>query len=165
MFASDRRMAVSDAERRRRGVLVMQGRATAKQMGCTGLSAFVDLPNLQYNSFFPLSSNHMLLYGLFEGFMRYTLRLDRKGRPAPAVTAVGVISSHAKNTIAARLAKILVTTDFGRQPKDITRYMGSYQMEDWMHFAETFAVLVLHADEQVRSRDSAVTSCSLFRGH
>ena len=46
-----------------------------------------------------------------------------------------------------REAAIRRTLDFGRPYQDIVLKRGSYVMEDWLHFAETYSVAILAEDQ------------------
>lgn len=151
MLVGDSRLALTHQQHMQRGRDVQRGEAVAKTAGCTGLSGFAELDYFDYNSMFPLPTFHMLLYGLCRDFWGYTLRIATRGRPAAAEGSVGVVSNEQRRLIIAALMMIMVTSDFGRPPKDVCKHFGLMQLEDWLHFAETLAPLILIPNDQVRS--------------
>eukprot|EP00775_Hariotina_reticulata_P001216 gene1216-1554_t len=109
---------------------------------------FNELDYFDYTCMFPLPTFHMLLYGLCRDFWGYTLRIAARGRSAAAADSVGVVSNEQRRLIIAALLMLVVTSDFGRPPKDVCKHFGLMQLEDWLHFAETLAPLVMIPDEQ-----------------
>jgi hypothetical protein len=134
----------------------------AKQQGCNGLSAIADISYVSYNNIWVAPVIHMLLYGVVAEFLRHILGwrgskrklaegvAAQQGDAAAAeAAAIGGISSAARKTIAQRAAEVSVTSDFGRGCKDVTTYIGSFKMEDYLHFVETFSLFVFRDDVSV----------------
>lgn len=100
MLSDDPRLLVTHQERVSRGASVQRGEAKASEQGCTGLSAFAELPTFDFNSFFVLPVIHMLLYGTVSDFLRHILHEPgSKGRKAAEAAA-----------LAAALAKAAAST-------------------------------------------------------
>jgi len=54
--------------------------------------------------------------------------------------------------MSARAVVIHATLDFSRPYRDVVTKRGTYVMEDWLHFTETFSVAVLAPEEAPRGR-------------
>lgn len=133
---------------------MLQGAArqqAARELGCTGLSIIPEtLPYVSYGDVWVLPVVHTLLYGVVADFLKHTLR-SKRSKNATAVAAaaaagddegvaaalVGTVSAAALRTMRGRAADVQPPTDFGRPYRDITKYINSYLMEDWLHFVET----------------------------
>lgn len=71
------------------------------------------------------------------------LKFDRNaGRTLPAYALPNTI----RNLMSARATSIHTTLDYSRPYQDIVTRRGTYVMEDWLHFTETFSVGILHPD-------------------
>jgi len=131
----------------------------ARQQGCNGLSAIPDIEYVSYSNIWVAPVIHMLLYGVVAEFLRQLLgtknskrkqaadKAAREGDDAAvAAAAVGAMSSAGKKVAAQRAADVQLTSDFGRPYKDVTNYLGSFKMEDYLHFVETFSLYIFRGD-------------------
>ena len=74
--------------------------------------------------------------------------LDHKTRCiVDGVLPVYALRMGVRKLISSREASIRRTLDFNRPYQDIVLKRGSYVMEDWLHFTETFSVAVLAEDQ------------------
>lgn len=131
----------------------------ARQQGCNGLSAIPEIEYVSYSNIWVAPVIHMLLYGVVAEFLRQVLGTQSSKRKqaadraavegddaAAAAAAVGGMSSAGKKAAAQRAADVQVTSDFGRAYKDVTKHLGSFKMEDYLHFVETFSLYIFRGD-------------------
>ena len=153
-------LQLTDQQQMRRALLVQgkkggQKKKAASQQGCNGLSAIPEIEYVSYSNIWVAPVIHMLLYGVVAEFLRHVLcvkgskskqaaaRAEEQGDEAAAVSAgVGRMDDEGKKRVAQRAGDIRLTSDFGRTYKDITKYLNSYKMEDFLHFVETFSLYI-----------------------
>lgn len=80
------------------------------------------------------------MYGVLKGFMEVALADYTGDCPAP------VIPRKLRDVMRKRGELLRLTADFGRPYKCIVRSLRSYQLDDWLHFLETFSLFVLQRD-------------------
>jgi hypothetical protein len=68
------------------------------------------------------------------------------GQPYPPYAVIPEF----RKMMTARAACISTTLDFSRKYLDIVNSRGSYVMENWLHFAETYSVCILAPDQSGR---------------
>lgn len=129
---------VTDQQQRERGAAVAAGTAEATCYGCHGPSFIVDsLPYLTYDVFLmPIA--HACLLGVLKDFLNLIFADGRRGEVAPWWR----IPSWARKIIAARAAHVRATDDFGRGYSCVVNARGSWVMENYLHFLETFSVYI-----------------------
>jgi hypothetical protein len=79
------------------------------------------------------------LFGVVKGFWKLLLSAWSGEGPRPWY----LLSRNAKKIMTSRAKDFIITNDFGRKYNDIVIAKGSYVMEEWLHFTETFSVHVL----------------------
>jgi hypothetical protein len=131
--------------RRRLRSQPLPAKKKAQKEGCTGLTVLVKyLPYVSYQTDLPrnvwlFTVCHALLFGVVASFFNYILRpLAKSGDASP-----DQVDRAGRQLIEGRAGHIRVTSEFGRNYKCLVRYRGSYRMEDWLHFVETFAEYIL----------------------
>ena len=141
MLVGDTRLRLPHNDQLRRGKLADSKAQTSTTLGCKGTALPVLLlPHVDYNSFFTVSIAHALLYGVCGNFLAHAFRkVARPDAKKGEFYAADVITHANRALIRARAADVRVTSEFGRQYKCIEQYMGSYKMEDWLHFICTFS--------------------------
>jgi len=152
MLMGDDRLHLTDEEHRERGArafaVTQEGVSKAhvklqhRVLGAKGLC----LPNevLKYtspNNLFVVPVAHSILYGMVASFVAHVLRKV----PAPSRGGAfpdDCITYEQRACISARADHIVVTSEFGKKYKCVVKYKGSYRMEDWLHFVETFSLYI-----------------------
>ena len=79
------------------------------------------------------------LYGVLRKFIGCLL----KDFPSEAERPWYALDHPARGLLRARGAAIRVTAEFGRPYREITRNYRSWQLDEWLHFLETFSLLLL----------------------
>jgi hypothetical protein len=73
-----------------------------------------------------------------KNFWKHLLR-DYTGQ-APAL----IISKAGRKQMSERAKHLVLTSDMGRPYTDIVKYKGTWVMENWLHWAETFSPVIVH---------------------
>jgi hypothetical protein len=105
-------------------------------IGCHGVSPLISaLGYLDYNNAFPVPIAHAGPYGVVKRFWNLIFSRD-----CPVQLK---LSKQARETIEKRAADIINTLNFGRQYTCIRNKRGSWVMENWLHWLETWSVYIL----------------------
>ena len=102
------------------------------------------IPPLASLSYFDLHFGYLLPWihagpwGILKNFWKHLLR-DYTGQ-APAL----VISKAGRKQMSERAKYLVLTSDMGRPYTDIVKYKGTWVMENWLHWAETFSPVIVH---------------------
>ncbi len=126
-----------DVERERitPGVNPKALKARGLELGCHGLSPVIQaLPYLHYSNAFPVPIAHSGPFGVVKRFWELTLNTQTDNLR---------ISTASMKIIRDRAEDIIDTLDFGRSYTDITKQSGTWVMENWAHWTETWSVYVL----------------------
>jgi hypothetical protein len=114
--------------------------ALPNDVGSHGMSPFVrELDYVEYNNLFVVPIAHAGLLGVVKDFWYHVLKVSGKSASAEWFS----ISTEARRVMASREAALVATCDFGRKYTDIIAKKGNWVMEDWLHWAECWSVLVL----------------------
>jgi len=103
------------------------------------------LPPLAELTYFDLHFGYLLPWihagpwGILKNFWKHLLR-DYIGRDAPPLC----IPNRVRKIISQRAKYLVLTSDMGRPYTDIVRYKGTWVMENWLHWAETFSPVIAH---------------------
>eukprot|EP00798_Chlamydomonas_sp_ICE-L_P017330 gene17330-23639_t len=113
-----------------------------KAMGSKGAS----LPNCMlsycdHSNLLIVPVAHSLLFGVVATFVSHIFRKLPKP-PGGQAYPLDVIPYDARRVINGRASHITCTSDFGRKFKCVSVFKGSYQMEDWLHFVQTFSLYI-----------------------
>lgn len=109
------------------------------KLGVHGLSLLVAaLPYVDYNNLWLVPTGHSLLYGVVKSFVNHIFRQHEKFK-ADHQYPPDVIPHKGRSTIRKRANDIHVPSEFGRQYRCVETYRGSYKMEEWLHFVDTFS--------------------------
>jgi hypothetical protein len=122
-------------ERMTPGVDVTALKGLGLEVGCHGFSPVIKaLPYLHYNNSYPVPIAHSGPFGVVKRFWEMAFNTQIEGLR---------ISKSALKQIRARARDIIDTLDFGRTYTDITKQAGTWVMENWAHWTETWSVYVL----------------------
>lgn len=129
---------VTEEQQRARAAAVAAGKAEATCVGCHGPSLIVSaLPYLTYDvHLLPIA--HACELGVLKDFLNLLFSKGRRGEAAPFWRLPG----WSRAVIAARTAHIRATDDFGRSYSCVVNARGSWVMENYLHFLETFSVYI-----------------------
>ena len=103
------------------------------------------IPPLAELSYFDLHFGYLLPWihagpwGVLKSFWKYLLR-DYTGTRPPAFA----IPNADRKKMSSRAKYLVLTSDMGRPYTDIVRYKGTWVMENWLHWAETFCPVIAH---------------------
>ena len=103
------------------------------------------IPPLAELSYFDLHFGYLLPWihagpwGVLKSFWKYLLR-DYTGTRPPAFA----IPNADRKKMSRRARYLVLTSDMGRPYTDIVRYKGTWVMENWLHWAETFCPVIAH---------------------
>lgn len=135
-------LMVSDAQQRARAE-AMDNLARPQDFsvfGCHGTSPLVKhLDYVDYCNVWLVPIAHAFLFGLVKDFWSLLLSKSKRGEAVPWYQ----LPSKARQIMAKRAESIVVTCDFNRPYRDIVHKRGNWVMENWLHWTETFSVLVL----------------------
>ena len=128
-------------------------------LGCHGVSPLVKaIPYVSYLDTWVQPVAHSLLFGLVKDF--WTLLLQPGGRkkkkkgkkralpePGPSEAPWYLLDNQVKRVMASRCTLLAATCDFGRPYRCVVNQRGSWVMEDWMHWTETWSVGILQRSD------------------
>jgi len=138
----DALLYLTDEEQVARAQLFEEGKHTSSELGCKGMSFFINKVHyLSYNNFFIVPIAHALLYGVVKKFIEHLfrpIRVDESG-----VLPWDIIPQDKRKDIERRAKDVHVPSDFGKTYRDIKQYKNGYTMEEWLHFVETFLAYIL----------------------
>ena len=149
-LCGDASVRLTCQQQERRALEVVDGNAQPTEVGCHGISPLVGtarlqecnplgLPYVDYNDLWIVPIAHASLLGLVKDFWKALLGPVKKGQPRPWY----VLPAAAKDEIVKRGKAVSSTDDFGRPYRCLVNARGSWVMEDWLHWTETFSCLVL----------------------
>eukprot|EP00884_Botryococcus_braunii_P007856 jgi/Botrbrau1/17071/Bobra.31_2s0002.2 len=108
-------------------------------VGCHGMSPLIAaLPYLHYNNAFPIPVAHAGPYGVEKRLWKLVWSKD-----CPVELR---ISKRARKIIKKRARGIMNTMNFGRPYTRISKNMGTWVMEAWLHWLETWIVYILRPE-------------------
>jgi hypothetical protein len=116
-----------------------------KTAGCHGLSPFMRHLGhyLDYNNVWVVPFAHAALLGVTKRY--FTLLFEKIGKRSDNDLPKYVMRPAARKKVKARGDALSITNDFNRPYKDIVDRRGSYVMEDWLNFVDSFSLYVLGA--------------------
>ena len=139
----DKELLVSDALHHARARLAEEQELLPSVAGCTGYSPIPrTLDYVSYSDIWILGLCHSALYGPVKGLIGLSLASYSKESERP-----WYVIPHSKRRIMRRQgAGLRLTADIGRPYKCIVHDRGSYQLDDWLYFLETYSLHVLDTD-------------------
>lgn len=141
---------LTSRQQEQRALEVVDGNVQATEVGCHGISPLVGtallkhnnpvgLSYVSYNDLWIVPVAHASLLGLVKDFWKALLGPVKKGQPRPWY----VLPAASKDEMVRRGKAVSSTDDFGRPYRCVVSARGSWVMEDWLHWTETFSCLVL----------------------
>ena len=141
-FCGHDALMLTDAEQRARAS-AMDSLARPQNysvFGCHETSQLVrHLHYVDYNNVWLVPIAHAFLFGLVKDFWHLLLSSTKRGEIAPWYE----LPPKAKRLMGMRAQALVVTCDFNRPYRCIVHKRGNWVMENWLHWTETFSVLVL----------------------
>jgi hypothetical protein len=141
---------LSHKQQERRALDVVEEVARPTEVGAHGISPLVGTKKLSnhnplglsyvdYNDLWIVPIGHAALLGLVKDFWKALLGPVKKGQPRPWYA----LPADSKAEIHRRAAELDSTDDFGRPYRCIVTERGSWVMENWLHWTESFSCLIL----------------------
>ena len=130
-----------DLARRVQDGVVINGtlqKMPANVAGRHGIPPLASLPYLDLHFGYLLPWIHAGPWGILKNFWKHLLR-DYTGQP-PAL----IISKAGRKKMSKRAKYLVLPSDMGRPYTDIVKYKGTWVMENWLHWAETFSPVIVH---------------------
>ena len=147
MFATDPRLLLTHEKSLELASAVQNGKVidgVLKKMPAS-VAGRHGIPPLAELSYFDLHFGYLLPWihagpwGVLKSFWKYLLR-DYTGTRPPAFA----IPNADRKKMSSRAKYLVLTSDMGRPYTDIVRYKGTWVMENWLHWAETFCPVIAH---------------------
>jgi hypothetical protein len=121
------------------GRKVESGEETAEDSGNKGLCCVARfLPYFDVVKGFPNPVAHSMLLGLVKGFWKELLQPYKNEEERPK----NVLPNSVRREMQQR--KVRCPHDRGRPYRDVVKHLGSYTMEDLLHFTETDSLYIVH---------------------
>ncbi|GLI64632.1 hypothetical protein VaNZ11_007950 [Volvox africanus] len=142
----DPRIMVSHEMHLKRAALAMKDPQWTGIVGCKGLSPIIrELDYCNYNDVFVVPVAHAALFGVIKRF--WNTILGKLGRHVMDYTILGP----QRKIMAQRASHIITTNDLNRPYRDIVKHRGTWTMEDWLHWLDSYSVYILHEEDSLQS--------------
>lgn len=129
---------LSDADQRSRAARVPTGGVDPRCVGAHGPSPLVHGIAYLTHDVFLLPVMHACLLGLVKDFLALIFSTGKRGEARPWYR----IPTWGRAVMVARAQHLRLTDDFGRPYLDVVNCRGSWVIENYLHFLETFSIYI-----------------------
>ena len=130
--AWDKRLALNHKTSMDLATRVERKELEPNKAGRHGITLLAKLPAFDTHYGFLIPAAHLIINGLLKGFWYYVL-MDYTG-----ACPRNVLPNRARNELTKRGKRLQLPHDMGRPYVDIVKKKGTWVMENWLHWAETF---------------------------